>query len=284
MRTQYQLTGKHESAECAGCHKPSLPREDRYRKLVFARCLDCHADQHKGEFAARDRGECAGCHSTAGFAPTLFGPTAHATTRFPLVGKHNAAPCSSCHTAPRPRVAFQVAKQACVDCHANPHGDQFAKEMAAGGCAHCHEPNGWNLPKIDHSTWPLTGAHATTHCDSCHHPSAEDRKAARGASYRGVPRNCTGCHDDAHLGQFRLTQPSLECDKCHTTKAFKIPGFDHEAKARWALTGVHAKAECAKCHPMTKLKDATETIRWRLPSQECKFCHANPHEQRRAER
>jgi hypothetical protein len=82
------------------------------------------------------------------------------------------------------------------------------------------------------------------------------------------------------LGQFRLSAPILECDKCHTTKAFKIPSFDHQAIAGWALTGAHGKTECAKCHPMTKLKDESQTARWRLPSQECKFCHANPHEPR----
>ncbi len=283
-RTQYPLTGKHDSVDCAGCHKPSLPREERYRKLAFGRCGDCHADQHKGEFAAKDHGECGPCHGTAGFAPTRFGTLAHASTSFPLVGKHNAAPCSSCHTAPRPRLVLKIAKQACVDCHKNPHGTQFAKEMAAGGCAHCHEPNGWNMPKIDHRTWPLTGAHATTSCERCHHPTAEDRKAAQGASYRGVPRNCGGCHDDTHLGQFRLTQPALECSACHTTAAFKIPTFDHQAMARWALTGAHAKTSCAKCHPMTNLTQGSKTIRWRLPSQECTFCHANPHEPRRVER
>jgi hypothetical protein len=152
--------------------------------------------------------------------------------------------------------------------------------MAKGGCAHCHEPNGWNLPKIDHSTWPLTGAHATAQCDSCHHPTTEDRKAGKGASYRGLPRNCGGCHDDAHLGQFRLTQPVLECDKCHATNAFKIPRFVHEAITGWALTGAHAKTACAKCHLETSLRNGEHTIRWRLSSDACQFCHANPHESR----
>jgi hypothetical protein len=154
--------------------------------------------------------------------------------------------------------------------------------MQQGGCGGCHEASGWKLPKIDHSTWPLTGAHATAQCDSCHHPTPEDRKSGRGSSYRGVPRACGGCHDDVHLGQFRLTAPVLECDKCHTTNAFKIPRFDHLAVTGWALTGGHAKQECAKCHRLTKLTEESQTIRWRLPASECKFCHANPHERRGA--
>jgi hypothetical protein len=279
-RTEYPLAGKHESVKCAGCHKPEMPREARFRGLAFGRCADCHEDQHRGEFAKKDKGECQPCHTTGGFYPTLFSVVAHASTHFPLVGMHTASPCLSCHKAQRPRLDLRVAKRACADCHANPHGDQFAKEMAQGGCGHCHEPNGWSLPKIDHSIWPLTGVHATAQCDSCHHPTPEDRKAGNGASYRGVPRNCGGCHDDAHLGQFRLTSPVLECDKCHTTAAFKIPGFDHTAITGWALTGAHAPLECAKCHPMTNLIGRRATNRWRLPSHECKFCHANPHEPR----
>jgi hypothetical protein len=279
-RTGYPLTGRHEEANCAGCHKPSLPRDARYRKLAFGRCADCHQDRHGGEFARSDGGECRACHSTTGYRPTLFGVAAHASTRFPLVGKHTASPCSSCHTTARPLLDLRVAKQACADCHTNPHGTQFASEMAQGGCGHCHEPAGWNLPKIDHSTWPLTGAHATTTCNSCHHPTAEDRKAGHGASYRGAPRNCAGCHDDVHLGQFRLTQPALECDRCHSTTAFKIPSFDHKAIAGWALTGAHASTECSKCHPTANVAGERPTTRWRGPSRECSFCHANPHEQR----
>ncbi|HZU84227.1 MAG TPA: cytochrome c3 family protein [Polyangiaceae bacterium] len=277
-KTAYPLTGKHEEVPCAGCHKPGLARDARYRKLAFDRCTACHDDKHGGEFARVEGGECGGCHTTGGFRPPLFGVDAHAATRFALVGKHVAAPCSSCHSAPRPRLDLRVAKQACADCHANPHGDQFAAEMSGGGCAHCHEATGWNLPKIDHSSWPLTGAHATTSCNSCHHPTAEDRKAGHGASYRGVPRDCGGCHDERHLGQFRLTEPALGCDRCHSTRTFKIASFDHQAITGWALTGAHARTDCAGCHPPATLAGGPTTTRWRGPSRECAFCHANPHD------
>jgi len=279
-RTAYPLTGRHAAATCASCHRPDLAEETRFRKLAFARCADCHQDQHRGEFASADEGECKPCHTTAGFRPTLFGVDLHASTRFPLIGKHGAAPCSSCHTTERPRLELHIAKRACADCHANPHGDQFAKEMGQGGCAHCHDPRGWNLPKIDHSIFPLLGAHATALCDSCHHPTPEDRKAGQGASYRGIPRHCSGCHDDVHLGQFRLTEPVLECDRCHSAKTFKIPDFDHEVQAGWALTGAHEKMACAGCHPTANVAGVEgdhATVRWRGPSKECTFCHANPH-------
>jgi hypothetical protein len=280
VKTNFQLIGKHQGVDCAGCHKLAMPREQRYRKLPYGRCIGCHADQHRGEFAVDDHGECKPCHTPFGYRPTLFDAVAHLSTRFPLVGKHTATMCSACHTTPRPRFDLHVAKQACADCHQNPHGDQFAKEMSQGGCAHCHESTGWKLPKIDHSTWPLTGAHATAQCESCHHPTPEDRKAGHGSSYRGVPRHCGGCHDDKHAGQFRLTPPVMECAGCHTTKSFKISNFDHQAKTGWALTGAHAPLECSKCHRSAALNDGNATVRWRLPSHECQFCHANPHEPR----
>jgi hypothetical protein len=45
----------------------------------------------------------------------------------------------------------------------------------------------------------------------------------------------------------------------------------------WALTGAHAKAECAKCHASATLGSEKPTVRWRTASHECSFCHANPH-------
>lgn len=278
-KTVFPLDGKHGDATCSGCHKASLPEETRYRKLTFGRCSDCHEDKHQGEFARLDRGECKPCHSAAGFRPTLFGVDLHdSSTRFALAGKHTAAPCTSCHTARRPLLDLHVAKQACADCHQNPHGTQFATEMASGGCAHCHEAAGWNVPKINHATWPLTGAHAAAACESCHKATEADRKAGQGPSYKGIPRNCSGCHNDQHLGQFRLTAPVKECDGCHTTGAFKLPNFDH-ASTGWALTGAHVNKACASCHPTVTI-GTSQTVRWRTASHECSFCHANPHDRR----
>ena len=276
-RTAYPLSGKHLDTNCASCHKPQLPRNARYRQLKFGRCADCHEDTHKGEFASAKQGECAPCHATSGFRPTLFGTSAHSQTKFALDGAHLSVACVGCHTEPRPRVSLHVSKQACADCHQNPHGDQFAVEMKAGGCAQCHITASWARAKFDHATWPLTGVHATAQCESCHHPTPEDKKQGKGASYRGLPRTCGGCHDDIHVAQFRSKAPVYECDKCHSTKAFKIPSFDHAAIAGYPLTGDHAKVTCDKCHLSEKLVNGKAAIRYRLPSKECADCHKNPH-------
>ena len=128
--------------------------------------------------------------------------------------------------------------------------------------------------------WPLTGAHATTRCESCHKATPEDRKSGHGASYRGAPRECKGCHLDVHAGQFTSKEPVRACDSCHSTTAFKLPSFDHGKATRYALDGAHAAVPCAKCHAKTTLKDGSAAVRYRLPSTECRFCHASPHVRR----
>lgn len=277
-RTAFPLRGEHESAECSSCHSTEQPRHRRYRELVFDGCNSCHADRHEGEFASRQGGECGQCHDERGFAPTLFGAALHASTSFALEGRHQSVACSGCHRAERPRLDWHVeGGHRCEDCHQNPHGDQFATEMASGGCAGCHSAAGWDRPNIDHSTWPLTGVHDLVACSSCHSPTEEDRRTGRGASYRGVARECAGCHEDEHAGQFRLTEPRRECEVCHDTSGFAIEAFDHQRLANYALVGRHAQAECAACHRSTRLESGEEAVRWRLGYRECSDCHADPH-------
>ncbi len=280
-KTGFPLEGLHRDAPCKGCHSPKLSPERRYRQLEFDQCSDCHRDAHRGTLGKVD---CATCHDEHGFWPTLFSIEQHGRTRFPLEGKHQAAPCTSCHQGKRPRVNLELAAKACVDCHDNPHGAQFAEEMRSGGCATCHSERGWESPRIDHSTWPLTGAHSEAACDSCHTPSKQDRLSGRGATYAGAPRECSGCHRDVHAGQFRLTSPERECDACHITQAFEIDSFDHAELASYPLEGEHADLECVACHKKERLRSGARPVRYRLGYSECADCHANPHARRKGAR
>ena len=277
-KTRYKLEGRHATVGCARCHNPAKPAAQRFRAVAFDRCLACHQDRHAGAFVARGGGDCAACHTVGGFSPTLFGVTEHATTAFALEGRHQAVACAQCHAGPRPRLAWKVpGPKTCATCHANPHGEQFAAEMAKGGCASCHSPDGWSRPKIDHSTWPLVGVHATTACERCHVVSDAERRAGRGAAYRGVPRACDACHEDVHAGQFRLTAPKRTCEACHDPTTFKVKAFDHAGQARWPLEGAHAPLACVRCHPREALRNGVEAARFRLGYRACKDCHADPH-------
>lgn len=280
-RTPFPLNGAHETTDCAKCHNPRHPPDKRFRQLEFERCRDCHDDPHRGRWRASTIAsqDCNYCHAETGFLPTEFGPTQHRSAAFGLEGKHLAVPCGACHEGKRPKLtwAHSPPQSQCADCHENPHGNQFAREMREGGCASCHTELGWSAPRIDHSIWPLTGAHEQVGCDACHTPSAEDKKLGRGASYRGVPRECLGCHGEAHAAQFRLSSPERACNFCHETVSFRLPNFDHASIADYPLEGRHGDLQCGECHPTVQLDDWGPVVRYRLGYRECAQCHADPH-------
>jgi len=280
-RTVYPLRGKHVDVACDGCHARELPEAQRFRALVYQRCDGCHEDAHRGEFAARQVGECGPCHAVRGFRPTRFSVADHAGTRFALDGRHQATPCGACHTGKRPRLDLRLAGRACADCHADPHGGQFAAEMQQGGCARCHVASDWALPHIDHSTWPLTGAHAKSACARCHGQiDGPGHTPVEQARYRGIARACDGCHADVHAGQFRLSEPVRGCADCHGSDTFALAaGYDHARQTGWALAGKHAQVACASCHASERLRDGQSAVRYRLGYRTCRACHADPHTQ-----
>jgi hypothetical protein len=283
--TPFPLTGNHRDVACKRCHRSNLPADRRYRGLQFDDCTDCHKDPHKGAFADWvDDADCSSCHDEHGFWPTLFTVEQHAHAEFPLNGRHQAVPCSACHEGKRPRLSLTMKARECADCHDNPHGEQFSAEMSQGGCAQCHSESGWESPRIDHSVWPLTGAHAEAACESCHSPSQSDRKQGRGATYRGAPTECSGCHRDVHAGQFRLSPPELACEACHDTQSFELASFDHETMADYPLEGGHADLACESCHAEERLRNGDKVTRYRLGYRACADCHADPHSRGKGKR
>ncbi len=87
-------------------------------------------------------------------------------------------------------------------------------------CGVCHALDHWHPQRVDHSFWPLTGAHVKAECSYCHHGDPP--------VYHGNPKECVDCHrqdfDDAkHHQRF-----STACQDCHGTAAWKptLPGVD----------------------------------------------------------
>lgn len=313
-KTAFALRGRHGDVKCDGCHKPSVPLQQRYRQVAFGLCRDCHSDPHEREFSAQNQGECGPCHTEQGFRPTRFDIAAHAKTAFAIDGKHAAVPCGKCHSesgkveAPPAveeepvekgkkrkkaktkeptiahvstkrvrRLSWKITSSACANCHQNPHGDQFQDVMTKKGCAGCHVAAGWKTPRIDHKSWPLVGAHAHAACDRCHSPTPEDRKAGRGSSYKNTPRSCDGCHADVHAGQFRTAEPRRACNACHGNSSFRISRFDHQKMSGFELTGRHQSVACGGCHRIETLKSGAKVTRYRLGYRSCRQCHADPH-------
>ena len=99
--TDYPLTGRHRSVECARCHNsPSRASRGivRYAGLAFATCTDCHRDPHDRHMGT----ECTQCHTTGGWSQITnrqFEQTFdHATTGYALRGAHGDLECARCHS------------------------------------------------------------------------------------------------------------------------------------------------------------------------------------------
>lgn len=208
-------TGGHRGLTCAECHIDG----DHLDSQVA--CAECHRQAHGGTTSA-----CEGCHEVAGWKPAEFD---HGPCGCTFVGKHQTAPCLSCH----PAFKFTETPELCSGCHSadRPHEN-------LGECSGCHTALSWKDAAFDHnkkSKFPLAGKHLETDCASCH-PTA--------GVFRGAPTACEGCHQergDTTHGDFGA------CQTCHTVSGFSPSTFDH-ASTGFALTGRHAEAGCKDCH------------------------------------
>jgi hypothetical protein len=129
--SRFPLTGKHEKAACAACHRRDAAGVVRYRPLDVA-CAACHADAHAGQLAVKGKGtDCARCHDTAGWkapAPLRF-EHRKPFTSFALEGKHRNVACDKCHPAARVGTVevrrYKPLPIECQGCHADFHKGAF---------------------------------------------------------------------------------------------------------------------------------------------------------------
>ncbi|MGE3807875.1 MAG: hypothetical protein AB7K24_24690 [Gemmataceae bacterium] len=257
----FPLTGKHMAVECRACH-----RDELYRGTAST-CVSCHEEPqvHLNKFGTN----CEQCHQTLTWKGASIGPGGvvsfdHASTGFPLTGKHTSTDCKSCHV----NNTFKGTSRSCVSCHAEPkaHLGKFGTE-----CAGCHSTTTWKgatltptgLVNFNHDStpFPLTGKHTSVDCKSCHVNSV----------FKGTSHKCASCHAEpkVHLGKF-----GTECAGCHSTSTWKgatlsrtaLLHFDHNTTA-FKLTGKHTSVECKSCHVNNVFKGTSHT---------CLSCHVEP--------
>ena len=107
--------------------------------------------------------------------------------------------------------------------------------------------NTWFQANFNHSAtgFPLTGAHVSVPCASCH--------VSNNFSLTGADTACSACHMKDFQG---TTNPNhaaqgfaQTCDICHNTSAWQPATFDH-AKSGFPLTGSHMvpPRACTDCH------------------------------------
>src|SRR5581483_6941903 len=230
------MTGKHAGLQCAQCHVKGAHLEPK------SSCGDCHEQKHGGTKAP-----CETCHNTNDWKSATF---KHDFCTCILPGKHQTAPCLSCH----PAFKFVPTPFACAACH-----KKDLKHEDLGACSRCHSALSWKTKTFDHDKpqvgFPIEGKHLEVGCENCHKQKGV---------FRGLPRNCEGCHKVPKHGDFGA------CAKCHTVGGWAPQTFSHD-KTAFPLDGKHAAVGCATCHAKFK---AGEFVKG---PNECLLCHNDPH-------
>jgi hypothetical protein len=304
--TQYPLQGKHAKLECAECH--IAKGKDTSYRIKFARCLDCHHDEHQTQFAAAPwLNQCEQCHTLDGFKPTTFSLAKHKQSRFQLSNAHLAVLCSDCHkpasafpsaallpasaavqTAPPAEsphygttAVYRFQDFSCATCHQDPHRGQFAGRITAHradgkptGCETCHSTRNWkDLTRFDHSEtkFALVGAHRAVACIDCHKPPNLGTKLID-ADFAEAPLKCEACHADPHGRQFAKADIT-PCADCHNSARWKPSTFDHDKRASFALAGAHKNVRCEDCHKLFRDFEGKQVLFYKPAPKDCKDCH-----------
>lgn len=284
-KTKFPLQGKHDGLACEKCHKDSNFKNP----IEHEKCMDCHMDQHKGQFVSRaDHGECGSCHAVAAWKPATFTEANHQMTKYPLTGKHQGVACAKCHIPAGLDTNYHPASQACLDCHKDAHAAQFVGAPHFNRCEDCHKvegfhPSTFTLKQHQNSTFALKGAHAAIACQDCHRkeeaPVGADRK------YHFASLACEGCHQDPHNGEFPavlsagLKQGQSVCEGCHEVRSWReLKPFDH-ATTTFVLLGRHSVLNCVDCHrPVTAdSKTKFRQIAFKPAPEKCVGCHEDIH-------
>jgi hypothetical protein len=287
-KTKFALLGKHQTVGCGECHA----KGDFKKPLVFAKCMDCHRpDPHQGQFAKRpDGGECAPCHSVDGWKPSKYTVKDHASTQYPLEGKHVKLECAQCHIPKGKDTLFKIKFQRCMDCHRDEHQKQFAAAPHLNRCEDCHnlqglKPSTFTLARHKDTRFILTGGHIATPCADCHKNSPDLQPPDKtNALYRFDDLTCTRCHSDPHHNQFKKRMDvagtdgkPLGCTACHSTKSWKeLSKFDH-SQTSFALVGTHRAVACIDCHKPPNLETKLMNVDFTAAPTKCEDCHADIH-------
>jgi hypothetical protein len=228
-RTRFPLVGAHAAAACWTCHPGAqVGKFDR----TDTACLTCHqADLARATNPDHQAqgwiDNCNECH-----IPTTWTGAGFNHFKFPLTGVHATTACVQCHAGN----VFTGTPNQCVSCHLDEYNSTNDPPHASAGfptsCQNCHDTTGWNNAHFDHSSFPLTGAHAGVSCNACHGTGI----------YAGTPTACNACHQNDFNN---TTNPNhaasgfpTSCEQCHNTVAWTRANFNHNG----------VTSGCAQCH------------------------------------
>lgn len=289
-KTDFPLTGQHQSVNCLECHIKETRNGVAYQRFAgvpFKNCNSCHQDPHRDNLGTN----CKECHVVASFSSqSVLNRFNHSKTAFPLKGAHKKIDCRDCHQMnTSPVLLFQDKKgiptQQCASCHRDVHEGKLGNS-----CADCHNENAFqsaaNTQNFDHNrtNFALKGQHQTVDCRKCH---VSDRMTDPVAH-----NTCASCHKDYHNNEFAANGISPDCAQCHTVDGFSGSLFtlEQHAKTSFPLDGGHAATPCIACHVKQEkwtfrnigkrcvdchqdVHAGTLDAKW-YPEQDCALCHA----------
>jgi nitrate/TMAO reductase-like tetraheme cytochrome c subunit len=265
-KTDFKLVDKHLSVSCQACHKTKFTDP-----LKHDRCTDCHIDYHKKQFVKKGIApDCSQCHNVKGFKLFSYTIQQHKTGTFPLLGAHEATPCTDCHKKQK-EWNFKGIGINCKECHKDIHQTIIpAKYYPEANCKICHTENSWSAITFDHSItdFKLTGAHTKQECRACHF--RKDTEGNIKQKFSGLAKNCTECHIDNHFKQFEKNGITT-CTDCHDTENWKASKFNHNNTA-FKLDGKHINVACVKCHKPQQ-EGSNFYVRYKIKEFKCESCH-----------
>ena len=240
--TNFPLTGAHISVDCNLCHSNGNAGTSTV-------CADCHGadfvqSSNPNHTALGLSNDCATCHTTdPGWSPASF--PVH-DEYYVLAGAHiaRANDCASCHNGD-----YTMTPNTCAGCHTDDYNSTTDPNHQTAGystdCATCHSQNAWQPANFDHNNtnFPLTGAHTTTDCQSCH-----------ADGFSGTSHICKDCHTEDFNQTSNPNHTALalsdDCVSCHTTQPGWSPAGFPVHDNYYVLSGAHLLIanNCATCH------------------------------------
>ena len=283
QQTQFLLEGQHQYTDCNNCHV-SLVFSD-----VTGSCVSCHNDMHNTTLGS----DCARCHDANSWIIENI-TELHQNGRFPLLGAHNSADCSDCHTSVS-LLEFEPLGVECIDCHRQNYLETNNPNHIQAGlsenCIECHNINAreWSSSGFNHSFFPLEKGHEIADCAQCHGNNIFDP----------LSNECSSCHladySNANNPSHQSTAFSTSCEECHTIDPdwkpakfevhdqFYFPIYSGKHQGEWDnCSDCHTQADnytvfsCTDCHEheISKMnRDHDDVGGYSSNSNACYACH-----------
>ena len=233
--TRFPLLGSHTTVKCNSCHTTTLTGTP-------TTCYSCHqakftaAPNHVAQGYPQT---CEQCHNTTDWKSVTFN---HATTKFPLTGAHVSVICNSCHSK-----GYVGTPTDCYSCHQAKYtsAPEHVAKSYPTDCKVCHTTTTWQGAVFNHSTtaFPLTGAHISVTCASCHT-----------TTFKGTPTACSSCHTTKYQSttnpNHALINIPVTCEQCHTTNPGWKPATFPIHNNYYQILGAHLQIanQCSNCH------------------------------------